>query len=485
MSVGMDLETINFICSITDSTQPFPHFWKHTVGSGHATLALRADWQRQISRCHRELGFKHVRFHGILSDNLSTLVNENNELVYSFFNADQICDFLLSIGMRPFMELSFMPLTLSSGKETVFHYKDNVTPPKNYENWETLIHKLVQHWVDRYGIAEVSNWFFEIWNEPNLSAFWTGTKLDYFHLYQHAARAIKKINKSLQVGGPATADNAWVTDFVNFCKKNKVPFDFISTHQYPTDDFGKPGDDTIAQLAQSKRSVLRDEAAKVKAEAGKKPVYYTEWCTSSNPFDDLHDQPYAAAFITKTVMEAQGYVKGYSYWTFSDIFEENYFSSIPFHGGFGLLNIYGIPKPSYRAYQLLSGIGEHILPVSGTHPTADIWVTIKPGVIKLLITNWALPKHPIKTEMIRIHLKNVGKILSSFVERIDETHANARKAWVEMEQPRTLTQEAVSALELASSLRKEPIHIIREKKSAFIEIDMPAQGTACITLEIA
>jgi len=420
----------------------------------------------------------------VLSDDMGTLVNEDDKFVYSFFNADQICDFLLSIGMRPFMELSFMPLALASGNDIVFHYKGNVTPPRDYKEWETLIYTLVKHWVDRYGIFEVSHWFFEIWNEPNLSAFWKSTKTDYFRLYQHAARAIKKVDNVLQVGGPATADNAWITDFLNFCKKHKVPADFISTHHYPTDDFGKPGDDTIAQLAKSKRSVLREEVAKTKTEAGGKPVYYTEWSTSSNPFDDLHDMPYAAAFITKTVMEAQGYVNCYSYWTFSDIFEENYFSSIPFHGGFGLLNIYGIPKPSYRAYQLLSRIGESLLPVSGTHPTADIWITIKPGALKLLITNWALPRHPIKTEMIRIHLKNVGNILSSFAERIDDTHSNARQAWVEMGKPGTLTPDQVSALELASSLVKEQIHIIYEGNSVFIEINMPPQGTACITLEI-
>jgi xylan 1,4-beta-xylosidase len=480
----MDRESINFICSITDPPQPFPHFWKHTVGSGHATLALRADWQKQLSRCRIELGFKHVRFHGVLSDDMGTLVNEDDKFVYSFFNADQICDFLLSIGMRPFMELSFMPLALASGNDMVFHYKGNVTPPRDYKEWENLIYTLVKHWVERYGISEVSHWFFEIWNEPNLSAFWKSTKADYFRLYQYAARAIKKVDNALQVGGPATADNAWIPDFLNFCKQHKVPADFISTHHYPTDDFGKQGDDTIAQLAKSKRSVLREEVAQTKTEAGDKPVYYTEWSTSSNPFDDLHDMPYAAAFITKTVMEAQGYVNGYSYWTFSDIFEENYFSSLPFHGGFGLLNLYGIPKPSYRAYQLLSAIGESILPVRGTHPTTDIWITIKPGVLKLLITNWALPRHPIKTEMIRIHLKNVGKILSSFVERIDDTHANARQAWLEMGQPSSLTPHQVNALELASSLIKEQMHIFFEENAAFIEINMPPQGTACITLEI-
>ncbi len=478
------MEKIDFSCSLKETAKPFPHFWKHTVGSGHATLALRADWQKQLTRCHRELGFNYVRFHGILSDDMGTLVNENNQLIYSFFNADQIIDFLLSIGMRPFVELSFMPLALSSGSDIVFHYKGNVTPPRDYKEWETLIYQLVHHWVERYGLIEVSQWFFEIWNEPNLSAFWKGAQADYFRLYAHAAQAIKKVDPTLQVGGPATADNAWIKEFLQFCEQNKAPVDFISTHHYPTDDFGKPGDDTIAQLASSKRGILREEVAKTKSEAGNKPVYYTEWSTSSNPFDDLHDMPYAAAFITKTVMEAQGYVKGYSYWTFSDIFEENYFCSLPFHGGFGLSTIYGIPKPSYRAYQLLNEIGEHILPVNGTHPTADLWITTKPGCIKLLLTNWALPTHPIKTEVIRIHLKDVGEILSAFIERIDDNHANVRQAWVDMGQPPSLNSQQVEALEIASLLVKEHLQIVVEQEAAFITITMPLQATACITLEI-
>jgi hypothetical protein len=278
-----------FSCALDASTEsPLPHVWEHTIGSGHATLALRADWQSQLLRCRRELGFRHVRLHGILCDDMGTLVREEGALLYSFFNVDQICDFLLSIDMRPFVELSFMPTALASKDSTVFHYHGNITPPKDYEAWETLVRKLVHHWVERYGSSEVRRWFFEIWNEPNLPAFWTGSQTDYFRLYQHAARAIKDVDGALIVGGPATADNAWIGDFLEFCDGGAVPVDFVSTHHYPTDAFGKPGDDTVSQLAQSHRSVLRDEAAKVHAEARGKPLYYTEWSTSSNPFDPLH-----------------------------------------------------------------------------------------------------------------------------------------------------------------------------------------------------
>ncbi len=121
----------DFTCSFSQPTKAFPHFWEHTVGSGHAPLALRADWQAQMLRCHSELGFQYVRFHAVLSDEMGTLIREKQQLLYSFFNADQVIDFLLSIGMRPFVELSFMPAALASGHTTVFRYRGNVTPPKD------------------------------------------------------------------------------------------------------------------------------------------------------------------------------------------------------------------------------------------------------------------------------------------------------------------------------------------------------------------
>jgi xylan 1,4-beta-xylosidase len=474
----------DFICDIKNNTSPLIHFWEHTVGSCHATLALRADWQKQLTRCSKELGFKHVRFHGILSDDMGTLVCENGQLVYSFFNADQICDFLLSIGMRPFIEFSFMPSILSSGNDIVFHYKGNITPPKDYTAWETLINKLVQHWVERYGVENVREWFFEIWNEPNLSAFWTGTQQDYFLLYQHAAKAIKAVDENLKVGGPATAENAWITEFKDFCDKNKVPYDFISTHHYPTDAFGKPGDDTMAQLAACTRSILREQVIETRKKAGPTPVYYTEWSTSSNAFDELHDLPYAAAFIIKTVMEARDQVQGYSYWTFSDIFEENYFSSIPFHGGFGLVNIYGIPKPSYRAFEILHRLGNELLPVQGQHPTVDVWVIKKLSSINILLTNSTLPKHPVKTELIKIRLDNILSVKKSYIERIDDTRANATAAWIKIDSPESLSMEQVQLLEIASSLVKEMLLFKIENNSVSLEIELPPQGTALITLEL-
>jgi xylan 1,4-beta-xylosidase len=474
-----------FSCTL-DPTRAaaLPHAWEHTVGSCHATLALRADWQRQLTRCRRELGFRHVRFHGLLSDDVGTLVEENGVLVESFFNADQICDFLLSIDMRPFVELSFMPTALASGSADVFRYRGNITPPTSYAAWATLIGRLVGHWVDRYGATEVRRWFFEVWNEPNLPAFWAGSQADYFELYVTTARAIKAIDGGLLVGGPATAANAWIPELLAFCARAAVPIDFVSTHHYPTDAFGQPGDDTIAQLAASGRSVLRDQAAQARREALGKPLYYTEWNTSSNPFDDLHDEPYAASFLIKTALEACDLVDGYSYWTFSDIFEENYFSSVPFHGGFGLLTIDGIPKPAYRAFELLHRLGDVHFPVTGAHDTVDVWVTRAARTLTVLVTNGALPRHPIRTEAVTVELAGI-RVASARLERIDDDHANPRRAWLEMGSPGRPLPHQVAALEAASALVAEPAPFRIEGDAVVFDVVVPASGTALLTLELA
>jgi xylan 1,4-beta-xylosidase len=470
-----------FSCDFTVPASSLPHFWEHTIGSGHAPLALRADWREQMRRAHDELGFGHVRFHGLLCDDMSTLIAEGDNLFYSFFNADQIFDFLLSIGMRPFVELGFMPTTLASGAQVVFHYRANVSPPKDYTRWATLIRKLVAHWVERYGLAEVREWFFEVWNEPNLDLFGSGKQGDYFKLYRYTAEAIKSVDKALKVGGPATAANAWIDDFVEFCATNQLPADFISTHHYPTDAFGQPGDDTEAQLSKSRRSVLRDETREVRRQAGDRPIYYTEWCTSSNPRDSMHDEPYAAAFVIKTIMEANGLVQGYSYWTFSDIFEENYFPSVPFHGGFGLLNIHGIAKPAYRAFELLHALGTEMLPIEGTHPTVDAWAVRGERSATVLFTNYALPRHPIGTETIQIKLANAQPPIQATIRRIDSDHANAKRRWQEMGSPEYLNAAVVAELNAVSRCEPEPHPFVFQDGALGFDITLPPLSVAAVT----
>jgi xylan 1,4-beta-xylosidase len=302
---------------------------------------------------------------------VGTLVRTREGLLDSFLNADRIFAFLLSIGMKPFVELSFMPEALASGPTTVFKYRGNVTPPRRYGHWAAFIKRLVAHWVDRYGIREVADWFFEVWNEPNLRAFWTepGTSISAYRdgSHQRGGSALR--------GRPLDSTTADRRVFIHSAKPGAA-VDFVSTHHYPTDalyaadPLWNETADTETQLARSRRSILRQWAQDTRRRARGRPLYYTEWNTSSNPRDPLHDEPYAAAFVAKTLLEASGLAEGYSFWTFSDIFEEHYFPSVPFHGGFGLMTLHGIPKPTYRAFELAHRLGDSDCR-RGLHHTVD------------------------------------------------------------------------------------------------------------------
>ena len=455
------------------------------MGSGRALLALRADWREQLRRAHDDLGFRHVRFHGMLDDDMGTLICQNEKLLYSFFNIDSIFDFLLSIGMRPFAELSFMPATLASGSETVFRYRGNVTPPRNYGQWGALMDKLVRHWVERYGAREVSEWCLEVWNEPNLKAFWTGGKKGYYELYRTTAEAIKKIDPQLKVGGPSSAQNAWLPQFLAHCDKHELPVDFLTTHYYPTDAFGKIGADTLTQLEHAPRDVMRQRAEEAHAQARGLPLYYTEWNVSSNPRDPLHDQSFAAAFAANIALSVDPLVSGYSFWTFTDIFEENYFPSVPFHGGFGLLNLHGVPKPVYRAFELLHGLGDHLYPVRGRHDTVDVRVSGGERKATIFVTNYAMPRHEIATESVRVRLADAPRALSALLSRIDEDHANPRRAWQEMGEPAYPRARQVENLLAASALRPQ-VHPLRVAEGRIdVDLVMPPQSVAALEIELA
>jgi len=476
---------MTFTSCFSATASPLKHAWEHTVGSGRALLALRADWQSQLQRCHDELGFRHVRFHGLLSDDMGTLISHQEKPLYSFFNADRICDFLLSIGMRPFVELGFMPEKLASGRETVFHYRGNVTPPADYDAWTTLIRKLVGHWVDRYGIAEVRHWFFEVWNEPNLPEFWTGTQGDYFTLYRHTAQAIKSIDGSLRVGGPATAMTAWIDGLLDYCETHRLPVDFISTHIYPTDPLGFEGAETEEQLANSPRDLMRDRAKLVHGLAHGRPVYFTEWNISSSQRDPYRDEPFAAAYAAKIALETDSFVDGYSFWTFTDIFDEQYFPSIPFHGGFGLLNLYGVPKPVYRAFQLLHRLGSERLPVEGRHGTVDAWVVRKGRSITVFLTNHAQPRHAIEIQLVAVRLTDAPSPLAASIERIDEDHANPLRRWREMGEPEYPSRLQVEQLEEASRLVKEPLAFSHSDRTIRFDVDLPPHAIVAVTMQLA
>src|SRR5882724_10066047 len=218
---------------------PFPHFWEKMFGSGRAILSLREDYRKDLRETRRITGFEYVRFHAIFHDETGFYdEDKDGKPLYNFSYIDQIYDGLLQDHTRPFIELSFMPKKLAADPNALhaFWYKQNVAPPKDWNKWEQMIESFTRHLVDRYGIEEVAQWYFEVWNEPNID-FWAGDpkQSTYFELYDHSARSVKKVDSQLRVGGPATAQAAWVDDLIKHCTENHIPLDFVSSHVYGND----------------------------------------------------------------------------------------------------------------------------------------------------------------------------------------------------------------------------------------------------------
>ncbi|MDQ2822687.1 MAG: cellulase family glycosylhydrolase [Pseudomonadota bacterium] len=479
---------LELICDLNGAAQALHHPWRTCVGSGHATLALRADWQAQLRTARAELGFEYVRFHGLLDDDMGTLVDESDVLLYSFFNADQIVDFLVDIGMRPIVELSFMPLALSSGGDIVFHYKGNITPPRDMAQWAELMRKLAAHWVERYGIEEVAQWYFEVWNEPNLPAFWTGTQEQYFALYAASVQAIKRVDARLRVGGPATAGNAWIPEFQQYCAAHQLPADFISTHYYPTDAFGQIDSDTTTQLEHAPRDVMRTHAQTAREQAAGKPLLYTEWNITSNPRDPLHDGSAAAALATRIVMSVDDVVDAYSYWTFTDIFEENYFPSVPFHGGFGLMNLHGVRKPIYHAFAFVARLGKQHVPVVQDHATVMAWIGGLDDArtsSHVLAINQAMPRHAIDDEPVafRLTAPHGMRAASVTIARIDATHANPVALWQSWHSPNYLSRAQVAALHVASTPPVDPLSFHMDGPVLLVATTLAPQSANLLRIE--
>ena len=386
--------------------------------------------------------------------------------------------------MKPFVELSFMPEALASGNKTVFHYRANVTPPKDYKRWAELVKKFTCALCRTLWRGGSEGMVLEVWNEPNLPAFWTGTQADYFKLYAETADSDQEGGRRTQSRRPGDSEERVDRRVPRLLRQEKSAGGFRQHASLPDRcAVGTTATDTESELAeQPPRHSARTGAGHVRR-AGGRPVYYTEWNASSNPRDPRQDEPYAAAFVVKTVLETNGLVEAYSFWTFTDIFEENYFPSKPFHGGFGLLNLHGIPKPTYRAYELLHQLGTEQLLVDGIHETVNAWAVRKENSLTVLLTNHALPRHSIKTEQVRVRVTESAEPAAVFVQRIDEEHANPRRLWREMGEPEYLKASEIEQLQAASRLTPEPYRWKYADESVHLEIALPPHGVAAITLE--
>jgi xylan 1,4-beta-xylosidase len=464
------------VIDATASTTPFPHFWEHMFGSCHASVTLGEDWRNDLRMLKEIVDVKYVRFHGIFERSVGIYDREDQDgnLILNFTRVDLIYDGLLRNGVRPFVELGFMPEELA-GAKTIhpFWYHPVVAPPRDPQKWYQLIFLFAQHLVDRYGLAEVSNWYFEVWNEPNLN-FWAGAPQEatYYDLYDLTARALRAVSPLLRVGGPATAQAAWVDRFIQHCDENDVPLDFVSTHIYPNDTalnvFGK--EEKIPQSEMVARAV-RKVYNQVKASA--RPDLPIIWSEYNAGFDRILDTPYVGPWLANNIRQCSGgLVTEMSYWTFTDAFfeEEGVFRS-PFSNGFGLIATGGIPKASFYAFEILRLLGDQQLALS--HPSALATVRSADHSVVTAIWNYTPPNETGSTKTFDIQLKGARQTRYARIRLVDEDHGSPLKQWEAMGSPSfpSLQQQTKLRLGAEQSLaegltvvQKDPTNLSLELK---------------------
>lgn len=475
--------------------QPLPHTWSVGTCAGRANEGLRASWAEQLRTVKEHCGFEYLRMHGLFDDDMCIYFErKDGSAVYNWQYVDDVYDRMLEIGVRPFVELSFFPkgIDRDGGKEQMW-YRNRVSfDAAKMPKWGALVKAFAEHCIERYGIDEVRRWYFEVWNEPNLDfGFFDGTKSDYFLLYEVTAKALKSIDAQLRVGGPATSnfiadrrhegertDNSksvfypqeevnkqqwkgiWIEEFIDYCHRRKLPIDFISCHAYPTDyaldPVTKHGKDAIRYVHS-----LRDDLRWARDIIKRSPypnaeLHITEWSTSPNSRDLMHDLLPPAAYIVKANLENAGGAGSIMYWTFTDIFEEKGGGEEIFHGGFGMINFQGIVKPSFHAYRMLNQLGDQQL-----YNTDPLVVTrdSRSGRITALAYNY-----PAEFEMRVPSIRDAGNYMQAsakdidlkltglqpnqtfIIETLDKDHGFAYDEWLRLGRPHSPTRQQTQLL---------------------------------------
>lgn len=476
----------------TASGTPFPHFWEQMFGSGRASLALRDDYRKDLDAVHQATGFGYIRFHGIFDTDVGLVRrNADGTIGYNFSYVDQIYDGLLEHGVKPFVELGFMPPELSSDPKALqeFWYHPNIAPPKSYAEWDAMISAFGKHLIARYGIDEVASWYFEVWNEPNIG-FWAGrpAQTTYFTLYDHTAKALKAVSPRIRVGGPSTAQGAWATDFLAHAHKDNVPVDFVSSHVY--------GDDTAANVFHTSENIPRaDMVCRTVAHIHKEiaaspyptmPLIFSEYNASYANLPNVTDTVFMGPWMANTIRECAGKVQIMSYWSFSDVFEEQGVVQNPFYGGFGLIAAERIDKPSFNAFAMLHKLGDTQLK---TASDSALVTRRDDGTVVMALWNYALPvgKTAIYTpgepsgapKHFSVDLKHLATGAHATVWRLDELHGNVIAPFNTMGRPNTPSREQIAQLREAGKLpAPEQINV----SNGTFDITIPPQGLVLIEL---
>ncbi len=354
------------------------HSWRTMIGVASASAILSADVQQLLRRVQRDVGFRYVKFNGILSDDMHVCFQDaEGQITYSFAYVDKVFDFLLSIGLRPFVQLSFMPEALAKNRRRLFSYL--VSEPTSLDKWSDLVTALIRHLQQRYGREELRQWFFSVWHQPDTPAFMYGFSSDeaFYQFYRATFRAVKTCDEGLFFGAPSTYYlmqpnyRNWYIPFLQWCREQGCTPDYLNFSYYDLVFNESEGGQAAFGFAESMAlrespdgfsdfvTQVRSERHQLNADA--MPIFLTEWNNTPSQQDLLNDTCFKSCYIVKGILENYDRLESFSYWSLTDWMGEAVQPKEMFFGGLGLFTANGVPKASYYAFTLLRQLGDTLL----------------------------------------------------------------------------------------------------------------------------
>ena len=459
----------------------------YCIGTGRMGLALHKEYHDQLKLVQDYIGFQHIRGHGLFCDDMAIYQEHREnpwekdgpyEVEYNFTYLDRVFDDYRSMGLKPFLELGFMPYKMAGGTQTIFYWKGNTTPPKDYEAWKNMVQALLRHLIDRYG-EEAYEYPIEVWNEPNLPGFWYKADMEeYFKLFKESFYAIKEVSPRFRVGGPAVCggtDEKWISAFMEFCHLNRIPVDFVTRHHYTTELPERDGHYGYAELMDEEDGFANLKTTREIIDGHPEykglQIHITEYNTSYIPNCPLHDTNQNAAYIAKQLSRLGDGNESYSYWTFGDVFEEQGVPFTPFHGGFGLVANGCIPKPTFWTFvffkNLKRGEGECI-----HKDDNSVIMRMKDGSLRGVLWN-CTRKRAGKDLTVKLSLETAPGEYCILTKRVDEDTCNPLKLWHDIGEPALPDQAQTDLIKEAARPFVRTLRRKAEKGALEFEIALP------------
>jgi xylan 1,4-beta-xylosidase len=443
--------SLRLVPAFSEKPQAFRHSWEELANIDQFHWMTRADVLEQLEMAHDELGVRHVRAAGMFDDKMRVWAygpdqfhfkQQDRFLRTNYQIIDYVMDRLLKKGVRPMYTTCFMPSRMANG-ESLLWDRSYSNPPKDHDEWKDFVTQSVRHAYDRYGADEVRQWYFEVWNEPNLNPpFFAGTQEDFFKLWSVAFHAIKAVDPQLRVGGPSTARGDWCGELLDFARKDGSPPDYIITHCYNNDSeseplvpFDGPASFRVKDSPHFLTGVVRGVKKLMEEKKFTGEVHWNEWGRSWFPHDPQKETPLEAAFVCKSMSQVSQDATYFAYWCLSDVYDQAGYNRETFRGHYGLLNLQGLRKPAYVAHQLLHRLGYERFPCSGgSELEGAIATRSKDGKQQILVYRYPEDvKSPVERGRVEVVLPRAPKLCRVF--RITERENNILAYWREMGAP--------------------------------------------------